>query len=144
MAFFIFNHLLQSLLTDIARGTQNFLGKQGPFPLQFGILILERIVRSSAGLTLEDGTHRKNPKDSGPGSLRASLPCGWTPGCEPESTVVSFLSHARAPSLAGRSKVLPQSALGLKATVHLPKGPRCTAGCLILLLRERKQGETFQ
>ena len=75
--------------------------------------------------------------------LRASLPCWWPPGCEPESTVESFLSHVKAQSLAGRSKVLPRSALGSMATVHLPKCPRCTAGCWILLLRERKRGETF-
>ena len=30
------------------------------------------------------------------------------------------------------------------ATVHLPICPRCTAGCLISLLRARKRGETFQ
>ena len=30
------------------------------------------------------------------------------------------------------------------ATVHLPECPRCTAGCLISLLRARKRGETFQ
>ena len=36
MAFSIFNNLLQSPLKGIARGTQNFLGNQGPFPLQFG------------------------------------------------------------------------------------------------------------
>ena len=50
MASFIFNNLLQSLLKGIARGTQNFLGDQGPFPLQFGLQILERIMRSSTGL----------------------------------------------------------------------------------------------
>ena len=88
-------------------------------------------------------TTPKSPKDSGPDSLRASLPCRWTPGYRPESTIESFLSYMRAPSLAGRSKLLPRSALGLKATVHLSKCPRCTAGCLILLLRERKRGETF-
>ena len=59
MTSFIFNNLLQTLLKDIARGTQNFLGDQGPFPLQFGLQILERIMRSSAGLALEDGPHRK-------------------------------------------------------------------------------------
>ena len=59
MASFIFNHLLQSPLKDIARGTQNFLGDQGPFPLQFGLQILERIMKSSAGLALEDKPHRK-------------------------------------------------------------------------------------
>ena len=58
MASFIFNDLLQSPLKDIARGTQNFLGKR-PFPLQFGLQILERIMRSSVGLALEDGPHRK-------------------------------------------------------------------------------------
>ena len=58
-------------------------------------------------------TTPKSPKDSDPGSLRASFPCWWTPGCGPKSTVGSFLSHVRAPSLAGRSKVLHQSsALG--------------------------------
>ena len=50
MASFIFNNLLQSPLKGIARGTQNFLGDQGPFPLQFGLQILERIMRSSAAL----------------------------------------------------------------------------------------------
>ena len=59
MASFIFNNLLQSLLKGIARGTQNFLEDQGPFPLQFGLQILKRIMRSSAGLALEDGPHRK-------------------------------------------------------------------------------------
>ena len=55
MASFILNNLLQSPLKGIARGTQNFLWDQGPFPLQFG----ERIMRNSAGLALEDGPHRK-------------------------------------------------------------------------------------
>ena len=59
MASFIFNNLLQVPLKGFARGTQNFLGDQGPFPLQFGIQILERIMRSSAGIALEDGPHRK-------------------------------------------------------------------------------------
>ena len=59
MASFIFNNLLQSLLKGIARGTQNFLGNQGPFRLQFGLQILERIMRSSAGLALEDRPYRK-------------------------------------------------------------------------------------
>ena len=59
MASLIFNYLLQSPLKGIARGTQNFLGDQGPFPLKFGLQILERIMRSSAGLALEDGPHRK-------------------------------------------------------------------------------------
>ena len=89
-------------------------------------------------------TTPKSPKDSGPGSLSASLPCWWTPGCGPESTVGSFLSHVRAPSLAGRSKVLPRIALGPMATIYLLKSPRCTAGCSISLLRARKRGETFQ
>ena len=80
----------------------------------------------------------KSLKDSGPGSLRANLSCWWTPGRGPESTVGSFLSHVRAPSLAGRSKVLPRSALEPMATVHLPKCPRCTAGCSISLLSARK------
>ena len=62
----------------------------------------------------------------------------------PESTVWSFLSYMRAPSFAGRSKVLPQSALEPVATVHLPKCPRCTGGCSISLLRARKRVETFQ
>ena len=56
MASFICNNLLQSSLKGIARGTHNFLGDQGPFPLQFDLQILER---SSAGLALEDGPHRK-------------------------------------------------------------------------------------
>ena len=59
MASFIFNNLLQSPLKGMARGTQNFLGDQDPFPLQFGLQILERFMRSSAGLALEDGPHRK-------------------------------------------------------------------------------------
>ena len=59
MAPFIFNNLLQSPLKGIARGTQNFLGDQSPFPLQFGLQILERIMRSAAGLALEDGPHQK-------------------------------------------------------------------------------------
>ena len=59
MASFIFNHLLQSPLKSIARDTQNFLVDQGPFSLQFGLQILERIMRSWAGLALEDGPHRK-------------------------------------------------------------------------------------
>ena len=59
MASFIFNNLLQSPLKGITRGTQNFLGDQGPFPLQFGLQILERIMRSSAGLAVEDEPHRK-------------------------------------------------------------------------------------
>ena len=58
MASFIFNNLLQSPLKGIARGTQNFLVDQGSFPLQFGLLIFERII-ISAGLALEDGPHRK-------------------------------------------------------------------------------------
>ena len=62
MASFIFNNLLQSPLKDIARGTRNFLGYQGPFPLQFGLQILERIMRSSAGFALEDGPLRKVQK----------------------------------------------------------------------------------
>ena len=88
--------------------------------------------------------HTENPKNLGPGSLRASLPCWWTPGCGPEFTVGSFLSHVRAQSLAGRSKWLPRSALGPMTTVHLPKCQRSTAGCSMLLLRARKLGETFQ
>ena len=59
MASFIFNNLLQSPLKGIVRGTQNFLGNQVPFSLQFGLQILERIMKSSAGLALEDGSHRK-------------------------------------------------------------------------------------
>ena len=59
MTSFIFNNLLQSLLKGIARDTQNFLGDQGQSPLQFGLQILERIMRSSAGLALEDGPHWK-------------------------------------------------------------------------------------
>ena len=59
MASFICNNLLKSHLKGIARGTQNFLGDEGLFPLQFGLQILERIMRSSAGLALEDGSHRK-------------------------------------------------------------------------------------
>ena len=59
MASFIFNNLLQSPFKGIARGTQNFLGVQGSFTLQFGLQIPERIMRSSAGLDLEDGPHRK-------------------------------------------------------------------------------------
>ena len=50
-----FNNLLKSPLKGIVRGTQNFLGDQGLFPLQFGLQILERIMRSLAGLALEDG-----------------------------------------------------------------------------------------
>ena len=88
--------------------------------------------------------HTEKSKGFRSGSLRASLPCWWTPGCGPESTVGSFLSHVKAPSLAGRSKVLPRSALGPMATVHLPKCPRCNDGCSISLLRARKRGETFQ
>ena len=136
-----FNKLLQSSLKSIARGTQNFLGDQGPFPLQFGLQILERIMRNSAGLALEDGPHRKVQR------IQVRAPWGpvrWTPGCGPESTVGSFLSHVRAPSLAGRSKVLSRSALVSMATVHLPKCLRCTAGCSISLLRARKRGNTFQ
>ena len=59
MASFICINLLQSTLKCIARGTQSFLGDQGPFSLQFGLQILERIMRSSVGLALEDGPHRK-------------------------------------------------------------------------------------
>ena len=59
MASFIFNNWLQSPLKGITRGTQNFLGEQGPFPLQFGLQILERIMRSSAGLALEHELNRK-------------------------------------------------------------------------------------
>ena len=59
MASSIFNNLLQSPLKSIARGTQNFLGDQGPLPLQFGLQILERTMRSSAGIALEDEPHRK-------------------------------------------------------------------------------------
>ena len=59
MAFLNFNSLLQSPLKGITRGTQNFLKDQGSFPLQFSLQILERIMRSSAGLALEDGPHRK-------------------------------------------------------------------------------------
>ena len=95
-------------------------------------------------LSRMDHTEKSKFKDSGPGSLRASLPCWWTPGCGPESTVGAFLSHVRAPNLAGRSKVLPRTALGQSATVYLPKCLRFTAGCLISLLRAQKRGETFQ
>ena len=59
MSSFIFNNLIQSPLKGIAQGTRNFLGDQGPYPLQFGHQILERIMRSSAGFALEDGPHRK-------------------------------------------------------------------------------------
>ena len=59
MVCFIINSSRQSPLKGIARGTQNFLGDQGPFPLQFGLQILERIMRSSAGFALEDGPHPK-------------------------------------------------------------------------------------
>ena len=59
MASFIFNNLVQSPLKGIARGTLNFLGDQGLFSLQFGFQILERVMRSSAGLALEVGLHRK-------------------------------------------------------------------------------------
>ena len=59
MASFIFNNLLQPPLKDIARGTRNFLGTQGPFPLQFGLQILERIMRSLLGLALEDEPCRR-------------------------------------------------------------------------------------
>ena len=88
--------------------------------------------------------HTEKSKGFRPGFLRASLPCWWTPRCGSESTVGSFLSHVRAPSLAGRSKLLPRSTLGPMATVHLPKCLRCTSGCSISLLRARKRGETFQ
>ena len=54
-----FKNVLQSPLKGIEQGTQNFLGDQGPFPLQFGLQILERIMRSSAGLAFENGPHRK-------------------------------------------------------------------------------------
>ena len=101
---FIFNNLLQSPLKGIARGTQNFLGDQGPFLLQFGLRIFERIMRNSACLALEDGPHRKVQR------IQVSLRCWWTPGCGNVSTVGSFLSHARALSLAERSNVLSQSA----------------------------------
>ena len=127
----IFNNLLQSPLKSIVRGTQNFLWNQGPFPLQFGLQILEIIMRSFGRPCIRGWTIPKSTKDSDPGFLGASLPCWWTPGCGPESTVGSFLSHVRAPSLAGRSNVLPRSALGPIATVQLPKCPRCTAGCSI-------------
>ena len=56
---FIFNNLLQSPLKGITRGTQNSLGDPGLFPLQVGLQILERIMRSSAGLALENGSLRK-------------------------------------------------------------------------------------
>ena len=46
----------------------------------------------------------------------------------------------KAPSLTGTSNVLPRSALGPLATVHLPKCPRWTALCSISLLRARKRG----
>ena len=59
MASFIFNNLLQSPLKGIARGTQNFLRDKGPLLLQFGFQIIERIMRSSLGLALDDGPHRK-------------------------------------------------------------------------------------
>ena len=62
MASFIFNNLLQSPLKGIVRGTQNFLGVQGPFPLQVGLKILERIMRSSEAFALEDEPHRKVQK----------------------------------------------------------------------------------
>ena len=140
MASFIFNNLLQSPLKGIARGTQNFFGDEGPFPLQVGLQIHEKLGRPC----FRGWTPPKSPMDLGPGSMRASLPCWWTPGCGPESTVGSFLSHVRTPSLAGKFKVLPQSALGPMATGHLPKCPRYTAGCSIWLLRARKRGETVQ
>ena len=63
MTSFIFNNLLQSPLKGIARDTQNFLGDQGPFPLQYGLPILYRIMRSLAGLALEDGQHQKVQKN---------------------------------------------------------------------------------
>ena len=78
----------------------------------------------SAGLALEDGPQRKVQRIRVRAPWGPSLPCWWTPGCGPESTVGSFLSHVRAPNLAGMSKVLPRSALGPMATVHLPKCPR--------------------
>ena len=59
MASLIFNNLLQSPLNGIARCTPNFLEDKGPFPVQFDLQILERIMRSPAGLALEDGPHRK-------------------------------------------------------------------------------------
>ena len=38
----------------------------------------------------------------------------------------------------------PSKSFGPTTTVHLPKCPRCSAGCSISLLRARKRGETFQ
>ena len=143
MASFIFNNLLQSPLKGIARGTQNFLGSR-PIPAAIWLPDSRENHEKFGRFCSRGWTTPKSPNNSGPGSLRASLPCWWTPGRGPESTVGSFLSHVRAPSLTGRSKVLPRSALGPIAIVHLSKCPRCTTGCSISLLRARKRGETFQ
>ena len=144
MASFIFNHLLQSPLKGIARGTQNFLGDQGPFPLIFGLQILERIMRCSAGLAHDDRPHRKSK-----GFRSGLLGPVFLADERRDVCLNSPLRHSwsmwgRWVMLKGSIKVLPRSALGPMATVHLSKCPRCTAGCSISLLRARKRGETFQ
>ena len=75
MATFIFNNLLQSPLKGIARGTQNFLG--GPSPILAAIWFSEsRENHEKFGGPCSRGwTTPKSSKDSGQGSLRASLPC---------------------------------------------------------------------
>ena len=117
----IFTNLLQSPLKGIARGTQNFLGGSRPIPAPNWPSDSRENHEKFIKPCSRGWTTPKSPKDSGPGSLRASLSCWWTPGCGTESIVGSFLSHVNAPSLAGRSKVLPQRALGPMATVHLPR-----------------------
>ena len=143
MASFVFNNLLQSPLKGIARGHRTSWGIR-PIPAAIWPSDFRQNHEKFGRPCSRGWTTPKSSKDSGQGFLRASLPCWWTPVCGLESTVGSFLSYVRAPSLAGRTKVLPRSALGPMATVHLPKCPRCTAGCLISLLRARKRGETFQ
>ena len=138
MACFIFNNLLQV----IARGTQNFLGGSWSIPAAIWPSGSRENHEKFGRPCSRRWTTPKGPKDRS-GLLVGQASCWWTPGCGPESTVMSFLIHVKAPSLAGRSKVLPRNALGPMATVPLPKCLRCTAGCSISLPRTRKWGEIF-
>ena len=108
MASFIFNNLLQSPLKRIAQGTQNSIQLKAKFQRTIPAAIWpsdsrenhEKLDRPCS----RGWTTQKSLEDSGPGFLRASVPCWWIPGWGPEFSVGSFLSHVRAPSLAGRSK----------------------------------------
>ena len=102
----VFNNLLQSPLKDIARGTQNFLGGSRPIPAAIWPSN-SRENHEKFGRPCSRGwITPKSLMDSGPGSLKASLPCWWTPECGPESTVGHYWA------MWGRRVLL--------------EGPRCT------------------